>query len=132
MNAVRTYSLTHSLTRLLTHSLAGVFIVNNIAKGSLLLSIPKRCLLSVELAKSDCELCRRLVMEEIETEDELDLSGKTSHSLTYSLTHSLTHSLTRSLLYDCISATAKLSRIIYTRNGEKSFSFLRQILLNST
>ena len=128
MNAVRTYSLTHSLTRLLTHSLAGVFIVNNIAKGSLLLSIPKRCLLSVELAKSDCELCRRLVMEEIETEDELDLSGKTSHSLTYSLTYSLTHSL----LYVCISATAKLSRIIYTRNGEKSFSFLRQILLNST
>ena len=102
MNAVRTYSLTHSLTNLLAHSLAGVFIVNNIAKGSLLLSIPKRCLLSVELAKSDCELCRRLVMEEIETEDELDLSGKTSHSLTYSLT---------------ISATAKLSRIIYTRNS---------------
>jgi len=55
--------------------------MNDLAKDSLLLSIPKTCLISVELAKAECESCRRLLMEEIEVGEELDFSGKFTHSL---------------------------------------------------
>ena len=82
--------------------------MNDVAKDTLLLSIPQTCLISVELAKAESELCRRLLMEEIEVGEDLDLSGTT---------HLLTHASLHPLIYPSHSTATKFFGIVHTRDS---------------